>query len=1048
MPGDDTECDDYSFCTVVSGARKSGVKQAYAMSIALIIFYLRRKQVLRTSVAALFCCAMVASMATAQQQGLVDEEYQLAAGYYQKTAWSQSAVAFEEFVNRYPTHNRIEEAKFFLAESKIQLGNYSDALVGFQKFVETNPNHSLAPRATFRMGEAAFQLDKSEVALKSLELFVKKYPKNELVEYAMPYLGELRLEFDEPKLAQQSFATALRLFPDSEMADQNRYGLAESYLRLGKVNTAVRYWKFIAEENESKYAGLARLQMGMLECQEKNFDDAKSWLADALASIDADDVEHRIKATYWRGRIALEQGNFEEANTIFTGLNTLPADEDCGSGICYDAAVAAWKTDRNDLAVEWLAKLRSTWPKNRLGARAMALEIELLRQRGMDVIVLDYCQRFAERFSDDELRFNVAEIAGRTYHKQNKFSVGVETFTKLLNDHSEAHDGDTTAPEQRQRRATWLYLKGLCQIGVGDYDAAIRELRLAEANMLNPDDQPQIELAIATSLFRQQLYHDASVEFESFLEKASANDRANVFSALSRLVVCYGNLDRWEDADQVVNVLLEGHRETGLEAVQFLSDHAYEKQRYDIATRQYKNLADPKNDAKFRSQGLAGLSWLMMEADTEEANEVFHRLVTEYPNSEFSSRAAISRAKFLEEQNKPGQASRFYKAVVDRFPKFELAQIARLRLAWFHQEAGERDDLMKAKLLTEGFLEIAATNPKAGEFKSQALVGEALYQLGWIDSDLGNTEEAADAFAELVATQPESKYWPDAAWRLASGYVKQGDHENASAMVKKILGQPTVPAEIKIQTLYLQSKIAAATDRWDAVPDLMQELIDSSTDPTVITTAKYWKAEALYRYGDFDGAGVIFTELQPNAQQVGKSLEPWLLLRLAQCHGKSQRWTNAATIADDCLDRFNDFANVHEFTFLLGRAAEYDGMFDEARDRYRDVVVSPGGTGTETAAIAQWRIGETFFHQQKYKEAVAAYSKTDSDYEFAKWSGAALIQAGKCQEHLENWQHAEKLYSELLRRHPQSEFVADAKERLGRVSRLARVPVSTDTQTR
>ena len=152
-------------------------------------------------------------------------------------------------------------------------------------------------------------------------------------------------------------------------------------------------------------------------------------------------------------------------------------------------------------------------------------------------------------------------------------------------------------------------------------------------------------------------------------------------------------------------------------------------------------------------------------------------------------------------------------------------------------------------------------------------------------------------------------------------------------------------------------------------------------------------------------------------------------------------------IARDCLDRFKGFSNAYEFKFLLGRAAEYDGMFDDARKHYKQVITSTDGAGTETAAIAQWRIGETWFHQNKHKEAIAAYEKTDLEYEFSRWSSAALIQAGKCQEHLENWRHAEKLYSELLDRHPDSEFVFDAKERLGRVSRLAKLP-ATDTQTR
>ena len=1047
MLGDDTECDDCSFCTAVAGARESGVKlRQIPMSIALMYLLLRIKRTLRTAAIVLACLTACSSLASAQNSDLADEDYRMAAGYYQQADWAECAAAFEDFVTRHPEHRKTSEANFFLAEAKIQLGNYADSLVGFQSFIERNPNHKFVPRATFRMGEAAFQLDKGKIALKSLELFVKKYPKHQLVEYAMPYLGELRLGFNEPKLAQRAFSTALRIYPDGELADQNRYGLAQSYRMMGKAKTAARYWKFVANNGESDYSGLSKLQLGILASENGARDEAHALLTEAETELAADDLEHRIEARYWLGRIALEEGDFDRANSIFTSLESLPADEDLGAGICHDAAVAAWKTGQSDLAIEWLAKLRSTWPTNRLGAQSMALEIELLRQTGVQAAVLDYCNRFAERFPTSDLRFNVAEIAGRTQYEQEKFAVGVATFDKLLANHSAANDGDTTAPEQRARRTPWLYLKGLCHIGLGEFDTAIRDLRLAEANAIDPDSQPQIKLAIATSLFGQQLYQDAANEFESFLEKADTNDRENVLSALSRMVVCYGHLNRWEDAEEAINVLLEGDRKTGLEAIQFIADHAYEKKRFDIAGRHYQTLSTPDNEVQFRNQGLAGQSWLLMESLTPEANEVFRRLLNEYPDSKFSSQAVISRAKFLEEQNDQAGACLLYQSVVDKFPTYELAQIARLRLAWFNQKSKDVESLIKSRELIEEFLDVAESTPQNADRKSLTLVSEALYQLGWVNEDLGNQTRSQVAFEELVATHPDSKYWPDAAYRVAKSLLERKEYPQATSMVEKILLQDAVPSEVKIQALYLQSKVAAASDRWDLVPDLMNQLVANSDDERVVATAKYWMAESLYHYGDFDAAGKLLDELQPNVEQLGDSLEPWLLLRLAQCHGKSQRWTNASLIARDSLDRFQNFSNAYEFRFLLGRASEYDGMFDDARGHYQQVVSSANGTGTETAAIAQWRIGETYFHQKEHKLAIEAYFKTASIYDFEKWGSAALIQAGKCQEHLENWQHAAKLYSQLLDQYPASEFSSDANQRLIRVSQLASRP-SNDTQT-
>ena len=113
--------------------------------------------------------------------------------------------------------------------------------------------------------------------------------------------------------------------------------------------------------------------------------------------------------------------------------------------------------------------------------------------------------------------------------------------------------------------------------------------------------------------------------------------------------------------------------------------------------------------------------------------------------------------------------------------------------------------------------------------------------------------------------------------------------------------------------------------------------------------------------------------------------------------------------------------------------------FTEARAYYHEVVSSNDARRTETAAMAQWMIGEAFFHQKRFDEAIRAYLRVDILYSHRKWRAAALLQAAKCFELENELQKADEPYSRVLAEFADTPFATQANERHEEIGKLASV---------
>ena len=125
-----------------------------------------------------------------------------------------------------------------------------------------------------------------------------------------------------------------------------------------------------------------------------------------------------------------------------------------------------------------------------------------------------------------------------------------------------------------------------------------------------------------------------------------------------------------------------------------------------------------------------------------------------------------------------------------------------------------------------------------------------------------------------------------------------------------------------------------------------------------------------------------------------------------------------------------DFAQAHEFDYLLARCAVARIEFDEAQECLQRVIDAPTARATEAVPRASWMLGEVYFLQRQYAPALEAYATVARMDKFPEWQARALVQSAKCRELLGQTSQALAEYRTALQLSQHPEIQQSATKRV------------------
>ena len=221
-------------------------------------------------------------------------EFEAAYDVYQREKYPSAIERFKQIIYKYPGSDRVEEARYFLADSYFNNGEYQLAADEFERLNREFPQGRYAELAMFKTALAYDKMsrrterDQTETikSMETLELLLSKYPNTNYADTVKLHIRELK-----DRLAKKEFGTAmfyfkrkfydsaiiylksvLETYPESKVMPATLYHLYLASDKMGYPDDAAdaRSW-LCTKYLESEYATELCTEFDSIETSDSSF---------------------------------------------------------------------------------------------------------------------------------------------------------------------------------------------------------------------------------------------------------------------------------------------------------------------------------------------------------------------------------------------------------------------------------------------------------------------------------------------------------------------------------------------------------------------------------------------------------------------------------------------------------------------------------------------------------------------------------------------------------------------------------------------------------
>ncbi len=645
---------------------------------------------------------------------------------------------------------------------------------------------------------------------------------------------------------------------------------------------------------------------------------------------------------------------------------------------------------------------------------------------------------FAARFPKSPLRADARLIVGRTALAQGRAKEAIAILTASLAEDKPAAD---TAQAER-------YYLGLAYRADGQ---AAKEAEVFAELAKNPAAPASVDAQymLGQGHIEAKEYAQAVPLLEKYLAERPDGEVADY--AWAHLAQARLELGQSEGAVQALGQLAGRFpRSKALAPTRLrLGEAALAAKQYDRAAELLRLVIGADGiDPALKLRARSGLGWALLESGRPaEAAEPFAALLAAAPDDPLAPDAALGRGTPApswprqrpdEARWPPTRSSSSDEIREDPRRADPLAALARARLLVARRSI--RKTAMRGR--SQSTLTLHA-DPRDDRRRGRARRASSP---GGLLIDAGKADQADRIFTRLLTEFPDSAHAADARFNLAESAYQARDFATVVTLLTPLVAAANAPPKLIQSALYRLGRTEAERKEWAAAARTLDRLITQYPDNPYQREARFWRAEVALQSDDPKTAEAGFAALasEPSTSTDSEGFALTVRRRRIQCLVLLKRWEDAVEAAGAYRNDAPKDPQLAEVDYDRGRGLMGLARFDDARAAYQAVI--DARKGGDLAALAQWSLGETFFHQRNYRQAIREFLKVDILYDAPTWQAAALFEAGKAYEQLDQWPDAAEMYERLRAKFPKDPKAAEARSLLEGVrKRLARQPDTAKT---